>query len=60
MENWRKLNNGELHNLYLSPNIIRQMKLRRMKWADHVAHSRQKRKVYKVFMRKPEKKKRPL
>jgi hypothetical protein len=30
---WRKLHNGELHYLYLSPDIIRQIKSRRMRWA---------------------------
>jgi hypothetical protein len=34
---WRKLRNEELHNLYSSPNIIRMMMSRRMRWADHVA-----------------------
>jgi hypothetical protein len=34
---WRKLHNGELHNLYSSPNILRQKKSRRMRWAGHVA-----------------------
>jgi hypothetical protein len=34
---WRKLHSGELHNLYLSPDIIRQIKSRRMRWAGHVA-----------------------
>jgi hypothetical protein len=34
---WRKLHNEELHNLYSSPNIIRQIKTRRMRWAGHVA-----------------------
>jgi hypothetical protein len=34
---WRKLHNEELHNLYSSPNIIRMMKTRRMRWAEHVA-----------------------
>jgi hypothetical protein len=34
---WRKLRSGELHNLYTSPDIIRQIKSRRMKWAGHVA-----------------------
>jgi hypothetical protein len=29
---WRKLHNEKLHNLYSSPNIIRQIKLRRMRW----------------------------
>jgi hypothetical protein len=30
---WRKLHSGELHNLYSSPGIIRQIKSRRMRWA---------------------------
>jgi hypothetical protein len=34
---WRKLHNEELHNLYPSPNIIRMIKSRRMRWAGHVA-----------------------
>jgi hypothetical protein len=34
---WKKLYNEELHNLYSSPNIIRQRKSRRMRWAGHVA-----------------------
>jgi hypothetical protein len=34
---WRKLNNGKLDNLYSSPDIIRKIKSRRMRWAGHVA-----------------------
>jgi hypothetical protein len=34
---WRKLLNEEVHNVYSSPNIIRMMKSRRMRWAGHVA-----------------------
>jgi hypothetical protein len=34
---WRRLHNEKLHNLYASPNIIREMKSRRMRWAGHVA-----------------------
>jgi hypothetical protein len=33
---WRKLHNEELHNLYSSPNIVRMIKSRRMRWAGHV------------------------
>jgi hypothetical protein len=33
---WRKLHSGELHNLYSSPGITRQIKSRRMRWAGHV------------------------
>jgi hypothetical protein len=34
---WRKLHNDELHNLYSSPNIVRVIKSRRMRWAEHAA-----------------------
>jgi hypothetical protein len=34
---WRKMHNDELHNLFSSPNIVRVIKSRRMKWAGHVA-----------------------
>jgi hypothetical protein len=51
---WRKLHNEELHNLYSSPDIIRQVKSRRMRWAGHVARMREERKVYKVLVEKPE------
>jgi hypothetical protein len=56
---WRKLHNEELHILYSSPNIIRQIKSRRMRWAGHVARMREERNVYRVCMGKPEGK-RPL
>jgi hypothetical protein len=56
---WRKLHNEELHNLYSSPDIIRHVKSRRMRWAGHVAHMGEERKVYKVLVGKPEGK-RPL
>ena len=35
---WRKLHNEELNELYCSPNIVRVIKSRRMRWAGHVAH----------------------
>jgi hypothetical protein len=40
MGEWRKLHSEELHNLYFSPNIIMQIKSRRMSWVWHVAHVR--------------------
>jgi hypothetical protein len=55
----RKSHNEELHILYSSPNIIRQIKSRRISWAGHVARKREERKVYKVLVGKPEGK-RPL
>jgi hypothetical protein len=51
---WRKLDSGELHNLYSSPDIIRQIKCRRMRWAGHVARMEEGRNVYRVLMGKPE------
>jgi hypothetical protein len=56
---WKKLHNEELHNLYSSPNIIRQIKSRRMRWAGHVPRMGEEGKVYKVLVGKPEGK-RPL
>jgi hypothetical protein len=49
----------ELHSLYSSPDITRQIKSRRMRWAGHVAHMEEERKVYRVLVGKPEGK-RPL
>jgi hypothetical protein len=59
MGEWRKLHNGELHNLYSSPDIIRQIKSRRMRWVGHVARMGEGRNVYRVLVGKPEGK-RPL
>jgi hypothetical protein len=59
MGEWRKLHNEELHNLYSSPDRIRQVKSRQMRWAGHVARMGEDRKVYKVLVGKPEGK-RPL
>jgi hypothetical protein len=56
---WRKMHSGELHNLYSSPDTIRQIKSRRMRWAGHVACMGEGRNVYRVLVGKPEGK-RPL
>jgi hypothetical protein len=56
---WRKLHNEELHNLYSSPNIIRLIKSRRMRWAGHAARMVENRNVYRILVGKPEGK-RPL
>jgi hypothetical protein len=56
---WRKLHNEELHNLYTSPNIVRVIKPRRMRWAGHVARMGEERGMYRVLVGKPEGK-RPL
>jgi hypothetical protein len=59
MRKWRKLLSGELHNLYSSPDIIRQINSRRMRWAERVACMGGGRNVYRVLVGKP-KGKRPL
>jgi hypothetical protein len=56
---WRKLHNEELHNLYSSPNILRMIKSRRMRWAGHVARMGENRNAYRILVGEPEGK-RPL
>jgi hypothetical protein len=51
---WRKLHNEKLHNLSSSPNIIRTIKSRRMRYAGHSACMGVKRNAYKVLVVKPE------
>ena len=50
---WRRLHNEELNDLYSSPNIVRVIKLRRMRWARHVARMGEERGVYRVLVGKP-------
>ena len=58
-EEWRRLLKEELNDLYSSPNIVRVIKSRRMRWAGHVARMGEERGVYRVLVGKPEGK-RPL
>jgi len=51
---WRRLHNEELNYLYSSPNIVRVVKSRRMRWAGHVARMGEVRGVYRVLVGKPE------
>jgi len=55
----RRLHNEELNDLYCSPNILRVIKSRRMRWAGHVARMGEERGLYRVLVGKPEGK-RPL
>jgi hypothetical protein len=55
----RKLHNEELNDMYSSPNIVRVVKSRRMRWAGHVARMGEERGVHRVLVGKPEGK-RPL
>ena len=47
---WRKLHDEELNDLYSSPNIVRVIKSRRMRWAGHVARMEEGRRVHKVLV----------
>jgi hypothetical protein len=56
---WRNLHNDELRSLYSSPNIVRVIKSRRMRWAGHVARMGEGGGVYRVLVGRSEGK-RPL
>jgi hypothetical protein len=49
---WRKLHNEELNDLYCSPNIVRGIKSRRMRWAGHVVPVGDSRRVYRILVGK--------
>jgi hypothetical protein len=51
---WRRLHNKELYALYSSPNIIRVIKSRRLRWAGHVARMGERRGAYRGLVGKPE------
>jgi hypothetical protein len=51
---WRILRNDELHNLYSSPNIVRIIKSKRMRWAGHVARPGEGRNMYRAVVGRPE------
>jgi len=46
---WRELHNEELSDLHSSPNTVRVIKSRRMRWVGHVARMGERRGVYRVF-----------
>jgi hypothetical protein len=48
---WRKLHHEQLRDLFSSPNIIRIIKSRRMRWAGHVARMGEKRNAYRLLIR---------
>jgi hypothetical protein len=50
---WKKLHSGELHNLYSPPDIIWQIKLRRMRWAGRMERMGEGRNVDRVLVGKP-------
>ena len=54
MVEWRKLHNEELNDLYSSPNIMRVIKSRKIRWAGHAACMGEGRGVYRVLVGKLE------
>jgi len=53
-EEWRRLHNEELNDLYSSPNYVRVIKSRRMRWVGNVDSMGEEREVYRVLVGKPE------
>ncbi|KAJ4435096.1 hypothetical protein ANN_23671 [Periplaneta americana] len=51
---WRKLHNAELHALYSSPDVIRNIKSRRLRWTGHVAGMGESRNAHSVLVGRPE------
>jgi hypothetical protein len=51
---WRRLHNEEISTVYSSPNIIRVIKSRRLKWTGHVARMGERKGAYRVSVGKPE------
>jgi hypothetical protein len=47
---WRRWNNEQFHDSYRSPNTIRVIKLREMRWAGHVARTEERRIASRVFV----------
>ena len=55
-EEWRRLHNKELHDLYSSPNVFRMIKTIRMIWMGYVARKGEIKDAYRVLVRKPDRK----
>jgi hypothetical protein len=54
VRSWRRLHSEELRNVYVSPNVIRVIKSRRVRWACHVTRVREMRNVYRILVGKAE------
>ena len=50
---WRRLHNEEIHSLYRSPNRVRVIKSRRLRWTGHVARMEESRSAFKILAGKP-------
>jgi hypothetical protein len=51
---WREKYHEKLNDLYCSPNTVRMIKSRRMRWAGHVARLGERKGVYRALVGKPE------
>ena len=49
---WRRLNNEELHSLYRSPDIVKVVKSRTLRWAGHVARREEGRSTFEILIGK--------
>jgi hypothetical protein len=54
MQYEQRLHNEELHNLYSSPDIIRAVKSREIRWTGHIAYLEEMRNLYRMLVGKPE------
>jgi hypothetical protein len=52
---WRRLHSEELNDLYSSPNVVRMVKSRRMRWAGHVAGMGEGRGACRILVGTPDK-----
>ena len=50
---WRRLQNEEFHSLNRSPNVVRVIKFRRLRWAGHVARMEEGRNDFKILIGTP-------
>jgi hypothetical protein len=50
VEDWRRLRNAELHNLYASPNVIRMINSRSMRWVRYVERIGEVRNAYSILV----------
>ena len=50
---WRRLHNEELHSVYRSPNVVRVITSRRLRWIGHVARMEEGRSAFKILTGKP-------
>ena len=50
---WKRLHNGELHSLNRSPNIVRMIKSRKLRWAGHIVRMEEGRSAFKILTGKP-------